>query len=264
MSHDNRVLAGWGTPALAGTVLGAALQVQQAALWGWGSYAAMAGLGSLAALAVACSLSLRERAGARAACALVAASLLSFSVCGLRAVEFAAHALDPSLEGRDVSVTGVVGAMPQRNETGLRFRLQVESAAVDGAAVQLVPQLYLGWYANAAAGGAATLDAQRQAPDLRAGERWRMNVRLKAPHGNSNPHGFDYELSLWEQGVQATGYVRDGRNDPPPRRVADTWQHPVERARQSVRDAVFAYVADRKTAGLLAALIVGDQAAIGL
>ena len=198
----------------------------------------------------------------RAASALLAATLFSFSACGLRALEFAAHALDPGLEGRDVRITGVVAAMPQRNETGLRFRLEVESAALDGTAVNLVPQVYLGWYANAAPGGPPPPQTQSQAPDLRAGERWQMNVRLKAPHGNSNPHGFDYELWLWEQGVQATGYVRDGRNDPPPVRVADTWQHPVERARQTVRDAVFAHVADRKTAGLLAALIAGDQNAI--
>ena len=89
-----------------------------------------------------------------------------------------------------------------------------------------------------------------------------MNVRLKAPHGNSNPHGFDYELWLWEQGLQATGYVRAGPSDPPPQRLADTWRHPVERARQDVRDAVFERVADRRTAGLLAALVVGDQNAI--
>ncbi len=106
------------------------------------------------------------------------------------------------------------------------------------------------------------MELLRQAPELRAGERWQMNVRLKAPHGNSNPHGFDYELWLWEQGLQATGYVRAGPNDPPPQRLADTWRHPVERARQVVRDAVFERVADRRTAGLLAALIVGDQNAI--
>ena len=87
-------------------------------------------------------------------------------------------------------------------------------------------------------------------------------MRLKAPHGNSNPHGFDYELWLWEQGLQATGYVRAGPRDPAPQRLADTWRHPVERARQAVRDAVFEQVADRQTAGLLAALIVGDQNAI--
>jgi competence protein ComEC len=51
-------------------------------------------------------------------------------------------------------------------------------------------------------------------------------VRLKAPHGNLNPHGFDYELWLWEQGLQATGYVRAGPRDAPPQRIETTWRHP--------------------------------------
>jgi competence protein ComEC len=33
-------------------------------------------------------------------------------------------------------------------------------------------------------------------------------VRLKRPHGNLNPHGFDYEAWLFERGIRATGYVR--------------------------------------------------------
>src|SRR6185437_4219355 len=131
-----------------------------------------------------------------------------------------------------------------------------------GDAVDLVPEIYLGWYVNSGFGGAPSTATQRPPPEVHAGERWQMNVRLKAPHGNSNPHGFDYELWLWEQGVQATGYVRDGRNDPVPRLLSDSWRHPVERARQHVRDAVFAHVDDRKLAGILAALITGDQAAI--
>ena len=45
----------------------------------------------------------------------------------------------------------------------------------------------------------------------RAGERWRLVVRLKRPHGNVNPHGFDVEAWLLENGLRATGYVRDGR-----------------------------------------------------
>ena len=242
--------AGWITSALLGVVAGTALQLQQPALWAGWAYALVAAAALLASLSRARALRFFAGAG-----------LFAYSLCGLRASAFAHHGIAPALEGRDITVTGVIAAMPQRNETGLRFRLEIESAEVDGAAVRLVPQVHLGWYATAAPGAMSALDGQ-PGPDLRAGERWQMNVRLKAPHGNSNPHGFDYELSLWEQSVQATGYVRDGRNDPPPLRVAGTWRHPVERARQRVRDAVFAYVADRKTAGLLAALIVGDQAAI--
>ncbi|MFX5510376.1 DUF4131 domain-containing protein, partial [Acinetobacter baumannii] len=44
-------------------------------------------------------------------------------------------------------------------------------------------------------------------PDLRPGDRWRLQVRLKRPHGNANPDGFDYELWLLQDDVRATGYV---------------------------------------------------------
>ena len=249
---------GWITPALAGMVLGPALQLQQRELWGGMSYAVPA------VLALAAILLARRLADARfrTISLFAAAFVLAFSLCGLRAGYFLSQALDPRLEGRDVSVTGIVAAMPQRNEAGLRFRLEVESAALGAAQAVLPSQIYLGWYGAAAPDANGLLELQRQVGDLRAGERWKMNVRLKAPHGNSNPHGFDYELWLWEQGLQATGYVRAGPRDPAPQRIAVTWQHPVERARQSVRDAVFEQVADRKTAGLLAALIVGDQNAI--
>ena len=262
MPNYGRVARRGGTAALLGLLLGAALQLQQPGLWPWPSYALLAAPGLALGVALSFPLSLWERAGVRAVLALLAAALLAFSLVGLRASRFAEQALDPALEGRDVTVTGVVAAMPQRYDIGLRFRFEVESAEVAGAPVRLPPQLYLGWYANARAGAADASELQRQAPEVRAGERWRTNVRLKAPHGNSNPHGFDYELWLWEQGLQATGYVRGGPKDPPPQLLADTWRHPVERARQHVRDAVVRDVADRQTAGVLAALIVGDQNAI--
>lgn len=259
MPNNHRAAGGWATPVLLGAVLGPVLQLQQPALWAWTLYALLA---ALALLLVAFTFACDRRAAVRSIAALLAATLCCFSLCGLRAASFAGGALDPALEGRDITVTGVVAAMPQRNEMGLRFRLQVDSAVWEQAPVRLVPQLYLGWYSDAARSGADSAPSNRQPTELHAGERWQMNVRLKAPHGNSNPHGFDYELWLWEQGLQATGYVRAGPHDPPPRRVADTWQHPIERARQGVRDAVFEHVADRKTAGLLAALIAGDQNAI--
>ena len=49
---------------------------------------------------------------------------------------------------------------------------------------------------------------------------------------------------------------------PAPSASASTWRHPVERARESVRDAIFERVADRRLAGVIAALVTGDQNAI--
>jgi competence protein ComEC len=257
MPNSHQGAAGWMTPALLGVVFGSALQLQQPALWAWQAYAL------LVAFALALTIAGRRgRDGVRAPVALLTVALLFFGLCGLRALHFSSQALAPALEGRDIAVTGVIAAMPQRNETGLRFRLEVESATAGAAPVRIPPQLYLGWYGGAIPDPDGMLELQRLAADVRAGERWQMTLRLKAPHGNSNPHGFDYELWLWEQGLQATGYVRAGPRDTPPQRVADTWRHPVERIRQHVRDKVLEHVTDRKTAGLLAALIVGDQNAI--
>jgi competence protein ComEC len=231
---------------LLGIATGTALQLQQPALWSAWIYVAILAAASF-------SLPLWERAGVRA---LLGTALIAFSLTALRAAHFQSRALDPSVEGRDVAVTGIVAAMPQRNDSGLRFRFEVDEPT------PLPPQILLGWWGTAATDDAGSMDLARSVPELHAGERWRFNVRLKAPHGNVNPHGFDYELWLWEQGLQATGYVRAGPRDPAPQRVADTAWHPVERARQSVRDAVFASVPDRKTAGVLAALVAGDQNAI--
>ncbi|MGQ2979183.1 MAG: DNA internalization-related competence protein ComEC/Rec2 [Polaromonas sp.] len=260
-----------------GFVAGAALQLQQPVLQPPGAYAAW-----LAACLGAVLVCARMRRGVwalRAVSALVMALIAGFGLTGLRAAIFQAGALPPVLEGRDIEVTGRVLAMPQRNDDGLRFRFAVEAARLDGAPVHLPARVYLGWYAgfgfrepapgtggpdNPEAGTSpvATLALQRQPPALRAGERWQMTVRLKAPHGNSNPHGFDYELWLWEQGIQATGYVRAGPRDPVPRLLGDSWHHPVERARQTLRDAVYARVSDPQLAGVVAALMVGDQNAI--
>jgi competence protein ComEC len=262
-----------GSVVMTGFVAGHALQLQQAQLWAAWVYAALfaAPLGGWAWAVLA------RRAGpwpsenpawvARLLLAFAAAAI-GFGLCGWRATVYAQQGLSPSLEGRDLVLVGQVGAMPQRNEAGVRFRFDIEAATLDGAAVAVPRRVLLGWYGGAAvAADGATLELQRQPADLRPGERWQMTVRLKAPHGNLNPHGFDYELWLWEQGCRPPVYVRSGPKDLPPQRLGMTWAHPVEQARQSVRDAILARVGDgsperARSAGILAALVTGDQNAI--
>jgi competence protein ComEC len=121
----------------------------------------------------------------------------------------AGQALAPELEGRDVVLTGVIARMPQHTERGWRLVLDVQAAQLDGAAVAVPPRVQLAWYDTPMhPGGAAPVGP---AEPIHAGERWQLTARLKAPHGNLNPHGFDVELWLWEQGVGATGYVRPAR-----------------------------------------------------
>ncbi|MDO8284306.1 MAG: DNA internalization-related competence protein ComEC/Rec2 [Rhodoferax sp.] len=252
--------------ALLGFVLGTALQLQQAALFPWQAYASIV---LLAPVAYAFAATKNIAYGWRMGLAVVALGLLGFGATGWRATVYLGDTLTPSLEGRDVRVTGVVANLPQRNESGLRFRLEVEAAVLDGQAVHVPPLMDIGWYGGAFSAGpavvgdAAPVAALNRLPaDVQAGERWDMTVRLKAPHGGRNPHGFDYELWLWEQGVQATGYVRATARDPVPVLLGQTWRHPVVLARQTVRAHIYQQVQERPFAGMIAALVVGDQAAI--
>ena len=100
-------------------------------------------------------------------------------------------------------------------------------------------------------------------PPLRPGERWQLTVRLKRPHGNANPFGFDYEAWLLERDIRATGYVRPA---PAERLDAMVWQpgYVIERLRDAARASFAAMLpaADYPWAGILVALAVGDQRAI--
>lgn len=182
------------------------------------------------------------------------ALLLGFAWAGLRAEARLADALPEAVEGRDVAVRGVIASLPQRFENGVRFEFEVGHSALP------VPdRLSLAWYG----GRRKNEEGEHQVgPTVRAGERWQFTVRLKRPHGNLNPTGFDYEAWLFEQGIRATGYVRP---DPGNRRLdpsAPGFGSFVERLREGVRDRFERALPDRPYAGVLVALAIGDQRAI--
>ena len=107
-----------------------------------------------------------------------------------------------ALEGRDLVVTGVVAELPRANADGTRFVFAVDTALdADGNAVTLPPRLSLGWwrYDDAdVASGTSAAPPLPALPALRAGQRWRLPLRLKQPHGALNPHGFDAERWLFD------------------------------------------------------------------
>lgn len=229
---------------------GVALQLQQVTLWTAAQQVALA--------AAAAALLLLAWRWPRARTLLVATglALLALASTDWRAAQRLAEQLPAALEGQDIQVTGVVARLPQSNLAGTRFVFRVEQAQHQGRPVQLPTALALGWYRG------PDVDALLRGPDdLRAGQRWRFTVRLRQPHGQLNPLGFDHELWLWEQGLRATGYVRSRAGDEA-HKLADDAGHPVERLRQRVRDRIQAQVDDAGAAGLLAALAIGDQGAI--
>jgi len=240
---------GWRLAALAlAWIAGVALQLNERTLLPAGVYLiAMAG----GALCVAAAWRWRR------AVVLGVAGMLALGAgsAGWQATDRLAERLPAALEGQELQVVGVVASLVERSAAGLRFRFEVEHATVQGRDVTIPSQLALGWYKGFHEDAALSQPQQ----EMGAGQRWRFALKLRQPHGNLNPHGFDYELALFEQGIGATGYVRDAT---PPRLLDRAAGHLIERARQQVRDAIDASVADRRAAGVLAALSVGDQSAI--
>lgn len=183
--------------ALAASLAGVALQLCQPMLWDGMVYAG----GLLAGIAgLWLAWLLPRHAGTAWVWAALAGAAIGAGLAGARASVYAAGALDPALEGHDLQLVGVVSQLPQRGEAGTRFRFAVESARwadPSRTGSPAVPErIALGWYVEN--GGLWNDAPAASAPELlpaspvHAGERWRLTVRLKAPHGHRNPHGFEH------------------------------------------------------------------------
>jgi len=238
----------------AGWVAGSAAQLRQPELWSVAAYLGLAVAGVFALSAIVAWTGRRAATPTVVVAFAAAVAALAFAATGLRAGVALADALPAELEGRDLSVVGVVAGLPQRSDDAWRFRFEVELATLEGAPVTVPAHLALGWYAERGANVGSL-------PALRAGQRWQLPLRLKRPHGSQNPWGHDHELQLFEQGVRATGHVRTARGAES-RLLAERVGQPVARARQAVREAIEQRLGPGHAAGVLAALVVGDQSAI--
>ena len=139
--------------------------------------------------------------------------LLAAFACGLgfyhaawQAEQRLAVGLPEEWQGRGIEVIGVVAELPRRYERGLRFIFDVEQTVtrVPGQKFFVpqasVPQhIYLSTY----------FDSRAKPLALKAGERWRLTLRLRQPHGAANPHGFDFEAWALERNLRAVGYVHN-------------------------------------------------------
>jgi competence protein ComEC len=199
------------------------------------------------------ALAYRYKDVAKASAAACAGLLLGYAWAALLAHQTLARELAPADEGRDLTVVGIVDSLPSRFDQGLRFNLLVERTETPGTTVP--PRIALSWYADRR--GESSLPS-----DIKPGERWRLTVRLQRPHGNANPGGFDYEAWLLEQGIRATGYVRiDDRNEKLDAFVPRL-NTLVERSRAVLRDRILGRLRDKQYAGVIVALVIGDQRGI--
>lgn len=245
-------------PVFLAFVTGAWCLQQQAALPGAAVRAGLCAAGVVAIVVAQRVASSGWRRFCAAGLLWAGALALGFAYAAWRADLRLADALDPAWEARDVVVTGRVARLPDRIPRGLRMVFEVDDVLTSGA--HIPRRISLAWYA-----GIDAAESTGAVPDVVPGERWRLRVRLRRPHGNANPYGFDYEGWLLEQGVRATGYVRPATDANLRLRDSglslDPWMW-IERARARLRTGIERALGDADYAGVIVALVIGDQGGI--
>lgn len=188
-------------------------------------------------------------------------AILGFAWASLFAHYYLSAELPKEWEGRDVTVVGTIDSLPYYFQQGVRFNFAVERI-VDGDGDQpIVPsRLALSWYS------AFRAEDLQAVGKVQPGERWQLTVRLRRPHGNANPYGFDYEVWLLEQNLRATGYVRPDQRSVRKNQRLDEFVpgfgNVVERSRAWLRDRIHQALPDKQYAGVIVALVIGDQRAV--
>ncbi len=149
-------------------------------------------------------------------------------------------------------VRGTIGSLPDYRDERVRFDF-----LPDAGQTPLPPKIRVYWYTPRYPSRAANPLAgrERSLPQLHAGERWQMQLKLRTTKGRVNFHGTDYERRLFADGVGALATVKDGHNlrlaGPPPFNL----QHWREVLLAKLRLAGGELPAFR----LLAALAIADQ-----
>ncbi|AZG11732.1 DNA internalization-related competence protein ComEC/Rec2 [Pigmentiphaga sp. H8] len=197
----------------------------------------------LAACAVGWRSLQRRRRPRRAAALLALAAFTAGGGLALARIDLRLQdSLSPAQENVPRELDYLVTSLATATATGQRF-----GAKVLDPPAGVPEQVQLSWWGKDA--------------EVVPGERWRGTVVLKRPHGNLNPHGFDYEAYLFERGIRATGSVR-GR----PAKVADdpyaSFDVAVQRVRHACRAALRQALEGKRYGAVLTALAMGDQAGV--
>lgn len=176
-------------------------------------------------------------------CLLPIFALLGFFWALIHAYINLYPALDKSIEGIDIEVSGQVVSIPNIKGRSTRFEFSIHEASLtaNGKSVQTPKKVRLNWYGNI--------------PAIQLGEEWQLRIRLKRPWGYANPGGFDYEKWLFEQGIRATGYVRSkGKNE----RIRETSLfNPDYYLRASLNQKL--EQTKSKSAAVIKALVLGER-----
>lgn len=181
---------------------------------------------------------------------VLGAFLCGFAWTGLHGAHSLALQLPSLLEKQETIVTGRIVDLPEHEPRRTRFMFEVDA---DGAKQPELQgrMLKLAWYDDE-----HREDAPHPRFGLKAGQRWSLPVRLRAPRGLRNPGGADAEKFAIAQRLAATGYVYAPE-------VAERLSTP--RGLEAWREAMSARIAQQvpsPSSRFIRALALGDTRAL--
>ncbi len=149
------------------------------------------------------------------------------------------HNLPAAFESSHIKVIGEIVSVPEKSDHKTRFLFNIQHASNKQQLQWKNPGLArLSWYGKHAV--------------LEPGQIWQLTLKLKKPNGFVNPAGFDYEGWLFQQGINASGYVR---NDPGNKLIDNVWN--LQSIRYDIHQQLTESMRELKHRGLMIALALG-------
>ncbi len=143
-------------------------------------------------------------------------------------------------EDRDpITVQGRISGLPENFGDYTRFRFH-PFADPNSSTQDLPSELLVSWYRNA--------------PELRPGQTWQLEMQIKPPWALVNFQGMDKERWLFAEGLGGLATVRQGRL------IQQTsWRGQLDRLRQQLSGDIAVADSQSESLGMIRALAVGDR-----
>ena len=152
--------------------------------------------------------------------------------------------IDDRLYEQEIFVRGQIISIPKLGPDATRFIFQIDDIEHPFVSAPVRANVTLAWYGRI--------------PELKAGDRWALTVKLKKKKGLRNPGGFDLEGYHYQQRIVASGYVKNQQ--------AVLLAHSAHQF-HSLRQQLYDRLADRfeshELLGLLLALAMAERQAMG-
>lgn len=149
-------------------------------------------------------------------------------------------------ETQTIDLEGTIVDIPERHPGKTRLTISINRSPI--------PTL---------ASGSKLLLSEYETPrskiqNYHAGERWSFTTKLKRPHGSLNLGGWDTEAWLWAHGIRATGSIKSAQL----LGTSSGFTPRLARLREQLSNRIQNALHNKPSAGLIAALVVGDGSAI--